>query len=242
VKLLEGKAALISGAGRGIGRATAILFAEQGADLILLARTESQLADTAAACRRHGVDVFHRQVDLSEFSEIANLFAQLPETFATIDILINNAAMFGKGLMAEYPLAEFRKMMDVNVIAPFYLSQLALARMPAGGAVVNISSFSGCFDAEKFPGFGAYDISKYGLWGLTEMLAIELRERDIRVNQISPSGVDTEMFRQAVPPGVSADLTPEDVAAAILELVTDQNLTGQNLKLAERLAGHNPDD
>jgi NAD(P)-dependent dehydrogenase (short-subunit alcohol dehydrogenase family) len=86
---------------------------------------------------------------------------------------------------------------------------------------------------EKFPTFGSYNISKYGLWGLTEILALELKQKNIRVNQVSPSGVDTELFYRAVPPGVQPSLSPEDVANIILYLASERSapLSGENLRL-----------
>jgi 3-oxoacyl-[acyl-carrier protein] reductase len=236
IKKLSGKTALITGAGRGIGRATAILFAQNGASLILVARTSEELKQTAARCEKENMRVHRQSIDLSDLTQIDTLFNGLPQGFKKIDILINNASHFDAGLIKDYSIADFRLMLDTNLLAPLYLSQKVIAMMDekSGGTIVNISSFSGCFGVEKFPGFGAYNISKYALWGLTEILALENRNRDIRVNQISPSGVDTEMFRKAVPPGVTPDLSPEDVARHILFLASDESapLTGENIMLS----------
>ncbi len=232
---LNGKTALISGAGRGIGRATAQLFAAKGARLILISRTRGELEETAALCTDRGAEVLHRAVDLAEPDQCYNLLRELPPNFGVIDILVNNAARFDKGVLAEFPLERFAAMMQTNLTGTFYLTQRVLGRMPAGGTIVNVSSLSGCVGTEKFPGFGAYNICKYGLWGLTEILAIELEERGIRVNQLSPGGVDTAMFKAAVPPGVQASLTPEDVARKILWLASSESgdLTGENVLLRE---------
>jgi NAD(P)-dependent dehydrogenase (short-subunit alcohol dehydrogenase family) len=238
---VRGKTALITGAGRGIGRATALLFAREGAALIILSRTEGQLRQTVQLCEAEGARVFWRAVDVSDFRQVDSLFENLTEQIKQIDVLVNNAAMFDKGPIDDYPVAKLKAMLDTNVAAPLYLAQKVLPLMDskAGGAIVNVSSLSGCVGQEKFPGFGAYNISKYALWGLTEILALESERRNVRVNQVSLTGVDTEMFRRAVPPGVKAVLSPEDVAEKILFLASDDSgdLTGENLLLTEKPEG-----
>lgn len=234
-KKLDGKIVLITGAGRGIGRATAVLFAQHGADLIMVSRTELELIETAERCREYDIRLFPKAVDVSDQGRVDILFNDIKKKFGRLDILINNAARFSSGSMQESSINEFRKMLETNVTAPFYLSQkmASMTNKKRGGIIVNISSFSGCFGVEKFPGFGAYNISKYGLWGLTEILALEFKELNIRVNQISPSGVETKMFHDAVPPGLTADLSPEQVAEKILYLASNDSapLTGANIML-----------
>lgn len=229
---LSGKCALISGSGRGIGRATAQLFASLGANLILIARTESELEETAASCREKSVEVFWRSVDLGQPTQIDTLMRELPSEFAVIDILVNNAALFDKGLLTEFPLERFEAMMQTNVVGTFYLTQQVLRHMPDGGSIVNISSLSGVVGFEKYPGFGGYNVSKYAMWGLTEILAVELEERGIRVNQIAPGGVDTRMFQQAAP-GVISDIKPEHIAAEILRVATELKSSGENVLYTE---------
>jgi len=236
MKKLSGKTALITGAGRGIGRATAILFAEQGADVILVARTIDQLEKTAEKCRTFNVKAAIKATDLADQKQIESMIDDIKQTYPQIDILINNAGHFDGGLMEDYDIESFRHMLDINLLAPFYLAQKIIPLMDheTGGTIVNVSSFSGCFNVPKFPSFGAYNISKYGIWGLTEILALELNDRNIRVNQVSPSGVDTEMFHKAVPPGVSADLQPEQVAEKILYFASNESSprTGENFMMS----------
>jgi 3-oxoacyl-[acyl-carrier protein] reductase len=237
VKRLLGKTALITGAGRGIGRATAIMFAEQGANLLLIARTALQLDETVMLCNTINSDVRVLSVptDLANLRQIDRLFELIDEHSMTVDILINNAAVFASGNSSELPINRFQHLLDINLLAPYYLCQKSMPMMDKKhwGTIVNVSSLSGCFGTAKFPGFGAYNISKYGLWGLTEILALENKKHNIRVNQISLSGVDTQMFREAAPPGVKADLTPKHVAAEILYLASDESapITGGNLIL-----------
>ncbi len=234
IKKLSGKTALVTGAGRGVGRGISLEFAAAGASLVLLARTPSELDETAAACKRLGAAVTAEIVDLARAEEIARLFEHLSVQKATVDILVNNAAILIKSVMADYSRDDFARMLAVNLTAPLFLAQQVIPFMKSrGGTIVNISSLSGCFGVPKFAGFGAYNISKYGLWGLTEILAIELRQYGIRVNQLSLSAVDTAMFRSAAPPGLTADLTVDQVARQALYLASADSdpLTGQNIIL-----------
>lgn len=234
IKKLSGKTALVTGAGRGVGRGISLEFAAAGASLVLLARTPSELDETAAACKRLGAAVTAEIVDLARAEEIARLFEHLSVQKATVDILVNNAAILIKSVMADYSRDDFARMLAVNLTAPLLLAQQVIPFMKSrGGTIVNISSLSGCFGVPKFAGFGAYNISKYGLWGLTEILAIELRQYGIRVNQLSLSAVDTAMFRSAAPPGLTADLTVDQVARQALYLASADSdpLTGQNIIL-----------
>ncbi|MFH1891795.1 MAG: SDR family oxidoreductase [Candidatus Zixiibacteriota bacterium] len=232
---LAGKTALITGAGRGIGRATAVLFADQGASVVIISRTQSELEATAVLCAERGNNELAMMVDVSKVSEVDLLFENIAEQFPRVDILINNAALFDSGLMAEYPIDRLETMLRTNLLAPCYLAQKMIASVdPAiGGTIVNVSSYSGCVGVEKFPGFGAYNITKYALWGLTEILALENKHNNIRVNQVSLSGVDTKMFREAVPPGTEAELSADEVAEKILYLASEDSapLTGQNIML-----------
>jgi len=232
---LKNKTALITGAGRGIGLATAVLFAKEGADLILISRTADELSETANLALNHKVNVFSATVDISDKDAVDHLFENLPDDFSKIDILVNNAARFIAGRIDEYYYSDFETMLKTNVIAPYYLSHLVIRNMKehGGGNIVNVSSFSGCHGVQKFPGFGVYGITKYALWGLTEILAVENREHHIRVNQVSPSAVDTRMFKEASPPGLEPDLTPAEVARQILYLASDRSapLSGANIMI-----------
>lgn len=230
---LQGKTALITGAGRGIGRATAILFSEQGANLILLSRNQEELEETSRICTANNVKVHREAVDLAQRSKIDGLFRNINGQFPQIDILINNAALFDRGLIVDYPIDRLEMMFKVNLYAPFYLAQKFIAARNGmrGGSIVNISSYSGLMGVEKFPGFGAYDITKYALWGLTEILAVENMDLGLRVNQLTLSSVDTAMFHQAFPDGGTPALTMQDVTAKILYLASDDSIpmTGQNV-------------
>jgi len=248
MKKLSGKTVLITGAGRGIGRATAILFAHLGADVILVARTASELTETATLCKaaNDNIACTVAPLDLTKPQEIDRLFRQVKESVSGVDFLINNAAAFVSAPTDKFPVDEFRRLLAVNLIAPYLLCQNAIPLMEkhGGGAIVNVSSRSGCVGTTKFPGFGPYNISKYGLWGLTEILALELKQRNIRVNQVSLAGVDTAMFRQAAPPGLKPALTLDEVAREILFLASNESspMTGENVILDGSSKRVYPDD
>jgi NAD(P)-dependent dehydrogenase (short-subunit alcohol dehydrogenase family) len=234
-KRLAGKTALVTGASRGIGKAIAEAFSMAGSDLVLIARSQDELSATALACARGGAKVVAETVDLGDTTQIDELFSRLLKRGVNLDILINCAAIMIKGLLDSYSVSDFERMFAVNVTAPMLLSQKAIPKMRerGGGTIVNISSLSGCFGVQKFPGFGPYDMTKYALWGLTEMLAIENMKHNIRVNQVSLSAVDTQMYRSVAPAGLKANLTAEDVAKHVLYLASSDSepLTGENIIL-----------
>lgn len=234
-KKLAGKTALITGASRGIGRAIAEGFSAAGADLVIVARNDKALTELAKKLHERGTKVLAQVADIGQQSEIDAVFARVEKDRIGLDILVNNAAIMIKRRLEEYQREDFNQMIAVNVAAPLYFSQKAIPLMKARGCgvIVNMSSLSGCFGVQKFPGFGVYDMSKYALWGLTEMLAIENMENNIRVNQLSLSAVDTEMFRSVAPPHLKANLSLEEVAKHVVHLASPDSapLTGENIIL-----------
>ena len=237
-KILENKVALITGASRGIGRAVVKLFASHGAEIFCCARSEKKLSEIHDEMAGIGAKIHAKSIDLSKPSEIGNLFEFISSHTQAINTLVNVAGAFAASRIDQTDEANYDMVMNVNLKAPLLICRNTVPFMDkaGGGTIVNISSLSGCFGVEKFPTFGLYNISKYGLWGLTEILALELKQKNIRVNQVSPSGVDTELFYRAVPPGVEPSLSPEDVANIILYLASEKSspLTGENLRLFGR--------
>ena len=229
------KKAVITGASRGIGRAVVELFVAHGAEVFCCARSREDLEDLKREVSGADGVVHIKAVDLALPEEIESFFDFVSEHTASLDTLVNSAGIFEKAKIEETSEAVFNRVMNLNLKAPLLVCREAINYLRKAGSatIVNISSLSGCFGLQKFPGFGSYDISKYGLWGLTEILALELAEYGIRVNQVSPSGVDTDMFRQASPPGMEPLLSPEDVARSVLYLACEQSspLSGENLRL-----------
>jgi NAD(P)-dependent dehydrogenase (short-subunit alcohol dehydrogenase family) len=195
--LLPNKVAVITGSGRGIGRAMAKLFAQEGATVFLSARTESELTATAEeiACA-NGITAY-LTADLTAEPDCARLMAAAREKFGRVDILVNNAGHYGPVLpVEEYPLEEFDKVLAVHLRAAFILSKLVLPEMYArkSGVILNISSLS----AKSAFGWGsAYAAAKAGLLGLTRVMAAEAARQGVRVNAICPGPVtETEMSKQ----------------------------------------------
>jgi len=218
--ILENKVAIVTGAGRGIGRATALRLASEGARVALAARTVSELKETEELIRHQTQDAnraFSFEADLSEESSIIKLFETTAARLGSLDILINNAGTFTNAAIVEHEVDDWDYVMAVNLRAPFICSREAFRKMKAGSCIVNVSSLAGVRGTEKFRGLSAYVASKFGIIGLTESLALEGLERGIRVNCIAPGAVDTVMLKQAAP-HLKTQTSPEDIAGIILSL------------------------
>jgi NAD(P)-dependent dehydrogenase (short-subunit alcohol dehydrogenase family) len=235
---LEGTVAIVTGAGRGIGAATARLFAAEGARVVLASRTESELRATADAIGpERALPV---PTDVASEAAVAALFEKALERFGDLHVLVNNAGMFRGAPVEELTAADWDAVLAVNARGPFLASREALRRFRGlrhGGAIVNVSSFGGLRGTSKFAGFTAYTVSKFAVVGLTECLAVEGRELGVRVNCVAPGAVDTRMLREAAP-FLRTQTTPEDVAATIRFLADDAAsgaMTGAVLEIASNL-------
>lgn len=190
---LDGKVAIVTGAGRGIGAATARLFAAEGAKVVLASRSQEQLETTAAqiGAETEVGQVITVPTDISEEAQVEALFQRSLEEFGPLDILVNCAATIEVRPFIEMDLAIWQEVMATNVNGTFLCSRAAFRQMNEsgkGGSIVNLSSLSGVRGPEKFPGFSAYIVSKYGVLGLTESLAVEGKPYRIRVNCVAPGG------------------------------------------------------
>jgi NAD(P)-dependent dehydrogenase (short-subunit alcohol dehydrogenase family) len=195
--LLENKVALITGSGRGIGRAIAMLFAQEGASVFLTARTEKQLATTADQIIAADCEAAYVVADLARENDCTRVLEAVRAKFGRVDLLVNNAGHYGPVVpVEEYPLEEFDKVIAVHLRAAFVLSKLVLPEMYArkSGVIVNISSLS----AKAAFGWGsAYAAAKAGLLGLTRVMAAEAARQGVRVNAICPGPVtETEMSKE----------------------------------------------
>jgi NAD(P)-dependent dehydrogenase (short-subunit alcohol dehydrogenase family) len=195
--LLENKVTLITGSGRGIGRAIAKLFAKEGSSVFLTARTEPQLAAAAKEIEAAGGKAGFVAADVAQTANCEAVVDVARKKFGRIDILINNAGHYGPVVpVEEYPLEEFDKVIAVHLRAAFVLSKLVLPEMYArkSGAILNISSLS----AKAAYGWGsAYAAAKAGLLGLTRVMAAEAARQGVRVNAICPGPVtETEMSKE----------------------------------------------
>jgi NAD(P)-dependent dehydrogenase (short-subunit alcohol dehydrogenase family) len=195
--LLKNKVALITGSGRGIGRAIALLFARQGAKIFLTARTEAELSSTAELINAAGGKANFVTADLTQQQDCKKLATAVLAKFGRVDILVNNAGHYGPVVpVEEYPMEEFDKVIAVHLRAAFLLSKLLLPQMyeRKSGVILNISSLS----AKSAFGWGsAYAAAKAGLLGLTRVMAAEASKQGVRVNAICPGPVtETSMSKE----------------------------------------------
>jgi NAD(P)-dependent dehydrogenase (short-subunit alcohol dehydrogenase family) len=214
--MMLGKTALVTGGGRGIGRATSILLASQGFNVCLCARTKRDADETAGIISAKGGSAVSFECDVTSETRVKIMFAEIKSKFGGVDVLVNNAGVFSYSLIEEASLEEFNRVLSGNLTGAFLCCREAFRQMreKGGGSIVNVSSLSGLKGAKKFPGFTAYAASKSGVVGITEVLAEEGRPHNIRVNAVCPGSVDTIMLKKAFP-NAQQKLSPEQVAEAI---------------------------
>jgi NAD(P)-dependent dehydrogenase (short-subunit alcohol dehydrogenase family) len=216
---LAGRLAVVTGASRGIGAATAAAVAGAGAHVVLGARDHRALDDVAGRIKDAGGQATPVPTDVSDETAVERLFADAAAT-GQLSALVCAAGVLTPAPFSETTSAMWRETLEVNLTGMFLCCRAAFAAMlPAGeGRIVNIASLSGVYATEKFPGLAAYNVSKYGVIGLTEAIAVEGREHGISAICLSPGAVDTEMLRRANP-ALRPGLTPDDVAALIVALL-----------------------
>lgn len=214
---IKGKIALVTGAGKGIGKATAIALAKEGVHVGLLARTEKDLKSVAAEIEVLGVKVAYATVDVASNEQVEAAVKKVTDELGSTDILINNAGIAKFGGFLDLDPEDWKKIIDVNLMGVYYVTRAVLPQLieKNGGDIINIASTAGQKGA---PATSAYSASKFGLLGLTESLAMEVRKHNIRVSGLTPSTVATEL-------AVTNNLTdgdpekvmqPEDLAEFII--------------------------
>lgn len=222
--MLKNKVAIITGAGRGIGKAITLAFAGAGADVVLVSRTRSELEAVASEVRDAGRRVLVVVADISDPAEVNRMVAETLREFGQIDVLINNAAIAGPTPVIETSLEDWNRMINVNLTGVFLCSQAVLQHMldRQQGKIINVSSGSGVRAA---PTNAAYSASKAGVIAFTQALGGELKESGIQTNVICPGPIQTEMLafrpKGSAPIDPSIILDPEDVAGAALFLASD---------------------
>lgn len=214
---LKGKKAIITGAGKGIGRALAYALAKEGVHLGLVARTKEDLQQVADEVKDQDIFVSIATADVSSVAEVNGAVEQLKNDLGSIDILINNAGIAKFGGFLDLEVSEWERMIQVNLLGVYYVTRAVLPTMieQKSGDIINISSTAG---QRGGPVTSAYSASKFGVLGLTESLAMEARKHDIRVTAITPSTVVTDLaIEQGLVTGDEEDtMQPEDVAELIV--------------------------
>ena len=214
---LQGKNAIITGAGRGIGRAIAVALAKEGVNVGLLARSEEHLQQVVKELEGQSVKAVFATADVSSNDEVTRAIESLTNQLGTVDILINNAGIAKFGKFMDLEIAEWEKIIQVNLMGVYYVTRAVLPGMieQQAGDIINISSSAGQKGA---PITSAYSASKFGVLGITESLAMEVRKHNIRVTALTPSTVATDL-------AIDNDLTdgnpdkvmqPEDIAEFIV--------------------------
>ncbi len=220
---LEGSRAVVTGAGRGIGRAVAERFAEEGARVALLARTKKELEETAAGIRSSGREAVVVPCDLADAAAVARAAKACADAFGTIDVLVNNAGVYeALDRAVRVSVEEFDRAMAVNVRGPWLLVKNLAPHLARDGSIINVTSGLGHGPA---PGYFPYSLSKWALEGLSQELAAELPQR---VNVVNPGLVATKMSGFAGKP-------PERVTEVFVYLASKESrgVTGKVLHASD---------
>ena len=219
MKRLDGKVAIVTGGGTGIGRGTAMALAAEGTRVVVCGRRQGPLNNTVQAIWQQGGGALAVQADVSKEKEAEQVVRATLEAYGRVDILVNNAGIGGGDEVARHSIEDWDQVMAINLRGPFLMARavLPVLRKQKSGHIINISSESGL---EYYSGDGAYGVSKHALNALGEFIQRENQELNIRVNTICPGMVVTEMSENS--PGLdhSKCLYPEDIADLVIWLVT----------------------
>ncbi|GEL09515.1 3-oxoacyl-[acyl-carrier protein] reductase [Flavobacterium glycines] len=192
---LKNKNALITGAGKGIGKAVAIALAKEGVNIILVARTQSDIDEVAREIKAFGVKTLALTADVSDINSVNSAVEKALTEFKTIDILINNAGIAAFGNFLELEVTAWERIIQVNLMGTYYVTRAVLPNMieRQTGDIINISSTAGLAGNALT---SAYSASKFAVLGLTDSLMQEVRKHNIRVTALTPSTVATDLAKE----------------------------------------------
>lgn len=239
---LAGKVALVTGATRGIGKAVAAAFAREGARVMICARNEEEVERVAGELRALGTEIAACPCDLGAAADAKRVIEAALGKFGALHVLVNNASLLGPRVpIAEYPLERWEEVIRVNLTGLFVVTREALKPMIAQcqGSIINVSSGVGRTGRARW---GAYAVSKFGVEGLTQVLADENKDLGIQVNSVNPGPTRTAMRAEAYPQEDPLTLTtPEEITPVFVYLASDksQQVTGKAFEAHEWLKTSN---
>jgi NAD(P)-dependent dehydrogenase (short-subunit alcohol dehydrogenase family) len=187
---LNDQVVIVTGAGRGLGRAIATELGTSGARVVAVARSSTQVEETARLIVDHGGDAHGWVCDVTDDDAVARLIKQTLDTYGRLDAVVNNAGISMEGPARDRSSEDFRRLLNVNVVAPMIVSQAAVKAMDHGGSIVNVCSAAGL---STMPGLVHYGTSKAALAHMTRSLAVEWARFGVRVNAIAPGIIPTSL-------------------------------------------------
>ncbi|MBD3389466.1 SDR family NAD(P)-dependent oxidoreductase [Candidatus Micrarchaeota archaeon] len=219
MKLFDGKTALVTGGGRGIGKEIALMLAKNGADVAVAARTKKELEKTAKEIKKLGRESLVIKADLTKDKDIKKMYLEFMKKFGKLDMLFNNAGVAFEGELEENTQKQIELMIDVNYRGLVKSTQEALKHMERGSVIINTASVAG---KTGYPGLAVYSGTKFAVIGFTEAVAKEISEKGIRMYAVCPGATKTRMWDELY--GGKAEFRPEEVAEEVLRMLKGRNL------------------
>lgn len=218
MRRLRGKVAIVTGSSSGIGKAIALRFGDEGASVVVAARSAERCEETARAIRQKGGDARVIQTDITDEEQVNALFERTVQECGRVDVAVHNARIFGGSRIAETPTKAFDEVIRVNLRGTFLCCRAAFTQMKdqGGGMIINVSSVAG---VQAWAGTGSYSASKHGVMALTKALADEGRPFHIKVSAICPGGVAEDLVDASESDIVQSEkISPFDIAETAVYL------------------------